>query len=439
MSATSSQAGHASTGAGPRAADTAFRALGVVLQIAATLAIARTLSLFDTGLFFEGFVVTLAGAAFMRAKFDVYLGRHIVAGLAHSTGIGDAEVLRELSARFMKRCCLICAVLLVIAADLDVMAQYLRPYLQTFVPFVLALPFAGYATMIGAALRAANRYLMGLMCTAYVMNGAILLAVAVAPPHPPLELFSWIFLAGSLLAAGVAHGFARRVFGVAPVDATRDAARRAAWAQIDHQIESEAGIGFANVALLWAPLGLLVALAPPDEMALFAVSTRSAQLILYLMPVLALLVAPRLGRLGSHLGGAYGRGALWLALSGVALASAAMATLLIVAAPWSLAQYGAPYAAALGVYLALIVAEALSVTARPLYRYHAAHWDAGGARHVLYAAAAVATLVSLALTPWQGAFGAALGLAAGHATAVALGLWSALRHPPLLVRPAHPG
>lgn len=190
--------------------------------------------------------------------------------------------------------------------------------------------------MVGAALRAANRYLMSLMCTACVMNGAILLAVAVAPLQPPLELFSWIFFGGSLPAAAVAHGFARRVFGPAPAHTARDEPRRTAWAQIGRQIEEEAGIGFANVALLWAPLGLLVALTQPTEMALFAVSTRSAQLILYLMPVLALLVAPRLGRLGAHLGGAYGRSALRLALSGVALASAAMAALLIVAAPWGL-------------------------------------------------------------------------------------------------------
>src|SRR3546814_14432492 len=95
----------------------------------------------------------------------------------------------------MTRCCIICAVLLVIAADLDVTSQYLKPYLQTFVPFVIALPLVGYATMVSSALRAANRWLQSLVCTAYPLNGAILLA-AILAPQPTLVGFSWAFLAG---------------------------------------------------------------------------------------------------------------------------------------------------------------------------------------------------------------------------------------------------
>src|SRR3546814_5679507 len=44
------------------AADTILRLLGVALQIASTLALARTLAIGDTGLFFQGLVVTIAGA-----------------------------------------------------------------------------------------------------------------------------------------------------------------------------------------------------------------------------------------------------------------------------------------------------------------------------------------------------------------------------------------
>src|SRR3546814_16989752 len=95
----------------------------------------------------------------------------------------------------MTRCCIICAVLLVIAADLDVTSQYLKPYLQTFVPFVIALPLVGYATMVSSALRAANRWLQSLVCTAYPLNGAILLA-AILAPQPTLVGFSWAFQIG---------------------------------------------------------------------------------------------------------------------------------------------------------------------------------------------------------------------------------------------------
>src|SRR3546814_15077150 len=88
----------------------------------------------------------------MRAKFDLYISRHIIGRLQRQTGLSTADVLQVLSRRFMTRCCSICAVLLVIAADLDVTSQYLEPYLPIFVPFVNALPLDGYATMeIGRA------------------------------------------------------------------------------------------------------------------------------------------------------------------------------------------------------------------------------------------------------------------------------------------------
>ncbi|WP_028080162.1 lipopolysaccharide biosynthesis protein [Solimonas soli] len=432
MNATRTQAVTGALGADTqhKTADTVFRAIGVALQIAATLAIARTLSRFDTGLFFEGFVVTLAGAAFMRAKFDVYMGRYIVANLGERTGIANADMLRTLSVRFMKRCCLICALLLVVAADLDVMSQNLHPYLQTFIPFVLALPLAGYAQMIGGALRAANRYLMSLICSAYAMNAAILIAVALAPPNPPLALFSWIFFGGSLLGALVAHRFARLVFGAPSAPAPQDEAQRAAWTTIDNEINSGASVGFSNATMLWGPLCLLVVLAPATQMALFAISTRTAQIILYLIPVIALIVAPRLLRQRQQYSGELRRAELWLAMSGLTLVAGIMAAALIASSAWTLDQYGPAYRDAIAVYIALIVSETLATIGRPLVRFHAANWNAGDARHILSAAALVAVVATLALVPWFDAFGAAIGLAAGHATAVALGLWSAMRRPP---------
>src|SRR3546814_8611370 len=88
------------------AADTILRLLGVALQIASTLALARTLAIGDTGLFFQGLVVTIAGATFMRAKFDLYISRHIIGRLQRQTGLSTADVLQVLSRRFMTRCCI---------------------------------------------------------------------------------------------------------------------------------------------------------------------------------------------------------------------------------------------------------------------------------------------------------------------------------------------
>src|SRR3546814_12037085 len=77
------------------AADTILRLLGVALQIASTLALARTLAIGDTGLFFQGLVVTIAGATFMRAKFDLYISRHIIGRLQRETGLSTADRSEE--------------------------------------------------------------------------------------------------------------------------------------------------------------------------------------------------------------------------------------------------------------------------------------------------------------------------------------------------------
>lgn len=407
--------------------DTVLRLLGVALQIASTLVLARTLAVGDTGLFFQGLVVTIAGATFMRAKFDLYISRHIIGNLQRETGLSTADVLQVLSRRFMTRCCIICAVLLVIAADLDVTSQYLKPYLQTFIPFVLALPLVGYATMVSSALRAANRWLQSLVCTAYALNSAILLAALIAP-QPSLLWFSWAFLAGSALGALFAYGFARQQFGT-PVQPSDECARQQAWKQINRSIHDDAGVGIANTTLTWGPLCLLVLLAPASQMALYAISTRTAQLIIYLMPAIARLTAPRNHRELERLGGQHGRAALRLSLIGLAVPSALVAVALLASARWSLAQFGTPYEAAFAVYLVLILGEGFGATIRPMFRHRAANWNADIARKVLYAASATSIVVCLAGVAIKPALAAALAFLAGHVVAAALGV-AALRRPP---------
>src|SRR3546814_9103878 len=73
------------------AADTILRLLRVALQIASTLALARILAIGDTGLFFHGLVVTIAGATFMRAKFVRYISRHILGRLQRQPGLSTDE------------------------------------------------------------------------------------------------------------------------------------------------------------------------------------------------------------------------------------------------------------------------------------------------------------------------------------------------------------
>jgi hypothetical protein len=83
--------------------------------------------------------------------------------------------------------------------------------LQTYLPFVLALPFVSLASLMGEALRAANRTL-GIVVAAYAVNLSILLAVLLAPPDASLVLYSWAFFLGSLVAAAIAAALAWQAF-----------------------------------------------------------------------------------------------------------------------------------------------------------------------------------------------------------------------------------
>src|SRR3546814_19340920 len=88
--------------------------------------------------------------------------------------------------------------------------------------------------MVSSALRAANRWLQSLVCTAYPLNGAILLA-AILAPQPTLVGFSWAFLAGSAIGAAFAYGFVRQQFGK-PTQTADECARQKVWKEINRSI-----------------------------------------------------------------------------------------------------------------------------------------------------------------------------------------------------------
>ena len=86
-------------------------------------------------------------------------------------------------------------ILLVVTTDLDVMDVYLRPYLQTYLPFVLAVPFATLALLLASTLRAVNRTLGSVLVASYSMNAMIIAAgVAVSlRSEERLLVLSWAF------------------------------------------------------------------------------------------------------------------------------------------------------------------------------------------------------------------------------------------------------
>src|SRR3984893_13535415 len=112
-------------------------------------------------------------------------------------------VVRALGIRVWIRSALACAGLLVVTADLDVMDVYLHPYLQTYLPFVLAVPFATLALFLASTLRATNRPLGSVIVATYSINVMIIAAatfVVTLTTEDELVVLSWAFFVGSLLA-----------------------------------------------------------------------------------------------------------------------------------------------------------------------------------------------------------------------------------------------
>src|ERR1700719_2479056 len=188
-----------------------LRVLGAALQILATWAVVWALTPEEAGVYFRGFVIALGLSTLLRGKYEIYMAQHIIGKRATITGIPNGVLLRQLARRMLLRSSLVCAVLLVVTADLDIQAPQLQTILQTYLPFVLAIPCVSLSTFLGEALRAANRTL-GIVVAAYAVNVSILLAVVLAPPDASLVLYSWAFLLGSLVSAGVAAGLARAAF-----------------------------------------------------------------------------------------------------------------------------------------------------------------------------------------------------------------------------------
>src|ERR1700682_577735 len=189
-----------------------LRVTGAALQILATLAVVRALHPDAAGVYFRGFVIALGMAALLRAKYEIYMAHHIIGRRAAITGVSDGVLLLQLGRRVLLRSSLMCGALLVITADLDIQAPRFEPALETYLPFVLAIPCISLSTFIGEALRAANRTLLGTIIAAYAIHLSILLAGAIAPGDASPTFYAWAFFGGSLLAAALAVALGRYAF-----------------------------------------------------------------------------------------------------------------------------------------------------------------------------------------------------------------------------------
>ena len=114
-----------------------LRIIGAALQIGATVAVVQVLPPTVAGIYFKGVIIAYGLAALLRGKYDLFIAQHFVNPQQSELGARARAVVRALGIRVLIRSAIACAALLVVTTDLDVMDVYLRPYLQTYLPFVL--------------------------------------------------------------------------------------------------------------------------------------------------------------------------------------------------------------------------------------------------------------------------------------------------------------
>ena len=345
-----------------------LRLLGAALQILATWSVVRALTPEDAGVYFRGFVIALGLSTLLRGKYEIYLAQHIIGRRATTTGIPNGVLLMQLARRVLLRSSLVCAVLLVVTADLDIQAPQLQTILQTYLPFVLAVPCVSLSSLLGEALRAANRTL-GIVVAAYAVNLSMLLAVVLAPSDASLAFYSWAFLLGSLVSAGVAAALAWRTF---PVD--RGEGHLPICREALQGVDSRELIGLARGLLLWGPLCVLAVWAPPTHMAQYAVAARTALIVDMFLPALN-LTGGRDTLMATQPVPAPRR-VLLRQLAAALVYSSAFVVPLLVLAPATLALYGKPYDSHLTVYALLLGVQWANGVGRPAVRHAVVEWNA---------------------------------------------------------------
>ncbi len=383
-----------------RFGDLSIRLLGATLQILATWAVVRALAPEDAGVYFRGFVIALGLSTLLRGKYEIHMAQHIIDRRAASTGISNGALLMQLARRMLLRSSLLCAVLLVVTADLDIQAPQLQTVLQTYLPFVLALPGVSLAGLLGEALRAANRTL-GIVVATYAVNLSIVLAVALAPADASLALYSWAFFLGSLVAAGVAVGLARRVFPATLEESSRPTSREELRA-----VDSLELIGLARGAQLWGPLCVLSIWATPLQMAQYAVAARTAMIVDFFLPALNLTE----GNLMSATRPLPASQSKLVRQLAVALFySCALVVPLLILAPTTLALYGNPYDSHLTIYALLLGVQWVNGAGRPAVRLAVVAWDARRIGLVIGSGAVTGVLICSLGVAIYGAIAAAGG------------------------------
>lgn len=395
-----------------RVRELVLRAVGAVFQIASTWAVVRAINPESAGIYFRGWVIACGVAALVRAKYELFAAQHIIAQ-RDSADVSTCVLLRQLGRRVLLRSSLACAVLLVVMADVDIQAPRLQPALETYLPFVLAIPFISLSRFIGEALRAANRTLSGTVITSYALNLSIL-AVALVPAGASLAIYVWTFFVGGVASAALAVVLALRVFpgdwklGAQPI---RPEVLQAA--------DQREVIALGRALVLWGPLAVLAVFSTAVQMAEYGAAARTAMIVDFFLPALNLSSNHH-----SRISSPFGRSShvfLMEQLRGSLFISSAFVALLSAAAPMTLAIYGFPYKSQLLVYMLLLGEQWINSVGRPAVRYTALASSLPRVRSAVGCSALAVLFVSCSAVNLYGTLAVAAATLVG---ATILNLWA---------------
>src|ERR1700761_6459543 len=156
--------------------------LAAVLQVCTTIAVVQALPPSIAGIYFKGVVICYGLSALLRGKYELFATQHFIGGSDPSFPVRD--LVRGLGIRVLTRSAIACAILLVVTTDLDVVEPHLRPFLQTYLPFVLAVPFATSVFFLAVVLWAVNCSVSSFVAAAYSVILVVLVVAANAPGAP---------------------------------------------------------------------------------------------------------------------------------------------------------------------------------------------------------------------------------------------------------------
>jgi hypothetical protein len=390
-----------------------LRIIAAALQILATVAVVQVLAPPIAGIYFRGAVIAYGLAALLRGKYELFLAEHFVD--PQKGGPHARAVVRGLGIRVLVRSAIACALLLVFTTDMDVMDVYLHPYLQTYLPFVLAVPFATLALFLASTLRAVNHTVGSVVVASYSINVMIIVAATATTtlwPEAPLFVLSWGFFIGCVLAAAMGVLLTRHVFEI-PRHSPESRLETAEWREIYASTGRNGVTGVALAVLQWGPVCVLAVFGTALEIAQFAVVTRTAQIIDFLVP--AVIFAPNSARIHSRLCQAMhsARGKLAVDLS-VSFATTSACVLAVgILTPWLVSWYGVAYSGLTALFVLLFLGQWVTGALRPALRQLAADWDLRRVRRIMFVSMTVAIALSLAGVSNYGALAAAVGVLAG--------------------------